>query len=350
MNNQGDGRMERREKGNSKVSFPSEYVCIDVETTGLSYDFDEIIEIAAAIVENGQVSKVFTTLVKPKRSHAFLSFDYIQKLGFNSFEEVDKETYDRFFETHLIPQFIVDLTGITNEMLMNAPSPEEVLDSLYEVIGNRAIVGHNVNFDINFLYDALQSINHTLSNDYIDTMRIARKLFPELKHHRLIDIVQHLGIVEDTHHRAERDVVATIQCFEKMRQIVCESMGIPEFVESFTRSNRHYNYRKDLLSEIVPFSGEIDETNPVFGKVVVFTGALSRMSRKEALQIVSDYGGIPADSITKKTNYLVVGNEEFVSSVKDGKTAKMKKVEEYQSKGLDIIMIPEDTFFELIEQ
>lgn len=73
------------------------------------------------------------------------------------------------------------------------------------------------------------------------------------------------------------------------------------------------------------------------------------MTRKDAMQIVVNLGGNIANSITKKTNFLVIGSEEFASTVKDGKTNKMKKAEEYILKGTDISIVSENTFFDLIE-
>ncbi len=341
--------MERISKGKSIIAFPAEYACVDIETTGLSYDFDEIIEISAAVIKQGQVVSKMTSLVKPSRSHALLTFGDLKKMGYESYSDLDEETYDAFFRTHLLPPEIVILTGITDEMLADAPEAEDVLCKLYAFLGDRPVVGHNVHFDVCFLYDAFMRLGLTFSNDCIDTMRIARKLFPELPHHRLSDIVQHLNIEVQPEHRAESDMMATFGCFEKMKGIIVEQCGIDEFIHSFAKKPSHRHYGSgDILSGITCNSSEIDETNPLYQKSVVFTGALSRMGRKEALQIVADLGGIPADSITKKTNYLVIGNEEFVASVKDGKTSKMKKAEEYQSKGCDIMVMPEDTFFDMI--
>ena len=82
---------------------------------------------------------------------------------------------------------------------------------------------------------------------------------------------------------------------------------------------------------------------------MVFTGTLERMPRKEALAYVAKLGGIPADSLTKETNYLVIGNGEFVASVKNGKTNKMKKAEAMALKGLDIHVVSESAFFKMVD-
>ena len=128
---------------------------------------------------------------------------------------------------------------------------------------------------------------------------------------------------------------------------------LPEYQQDqdiiFSVRPEEFLLNRDLNAEgITATVDEIDDTNPIYGKTVVFTGALSSMGRKEALQIVANLGGIPADSITAKTNYLVIGAADFVKSVKDGKTTKMKKAEALRLKGADIATISETAFFDLI--
>ena len=142
-------------KGTSSICFPNNYVLIDIETTGLSPDYDEIIELAAIKVCNNEIIDTFSSFVKP------------------SFE---------------IDEFITELTGITNSMVSNAPDITSVIDKYLDFIGENIIIGHNVNFDINFIYDFAQKNGYNFSNDFVDTMRLFRKLHPELKHHRLSDM------------------------------------------------------------------------------------------------------------------------------------------------------------------
>ncbi len=304
--------MERESRGSSIIALPDNYVCIDIETTGLSFEYDEIIEVSALKVCDQKIVDLYTTLIKP---------------------------------TFPVPGYITALTGITNEMVSSAPQIEEILPVLYSFIGSSIVVGHNVSFDVNFLYDSFCRVGMTFSNDFIDTMRIARKLYPEMQHHRLVDLIEKLKVPRDRAHRSEDDAKATILCFESMKSEILSSIGQDAFIAKFRRHNKPRNILSDLL---VP-PEEVDDTNPIYGRSVCFTGALSRMQRKEALQIVVNFGGIPMDSVTKKTNFLVVGNEEFATTVKDGKTSKMKKAEELELKGCDIVTISEDTFFDLLK-
>lgn len=323
----------REHKGKSMIALPSEYVVIDTETTGLDYECCDIIEVSAVKFADGEVMDTFTSLMKPK-----LVTTYYPLRNDGAGEWV----------TRYVDQFIADLTGITNEMLEEAPEPAEVMPKLMAFLGESVLIGHNANFDVNFLYDAAEATCGTpLTNDFIDTLRIARKVFPELKHHRLADIAQACGVAPDGSHRAEADCLTTAACFEHMRKTILSTQTETEFAHRFTSAWKSGNYNKTLRN-ITAATDQIDDTNPVFGKIVVFTGAMATMSRKEGFQLVANLGGTPADSITKKTNYLVIGGEEFASCVKNGKTKKMQKAEAYQAKGEEITILSESAFFDMI--
>lgn len=309
--------MDRPLKGNSIIALPSDYTVIDVETTGLSFEWDSIIEIGALKVRGNKITDQFSTLIKP-----------------NSFSENEE----------FLDSFITELTGITDEMLKAAPLFSEKIQEIKDFISDDLIVGYNVNFDVNFLYDHFQIEGESFSNDFIDVMRIARKQLSDLPHHRLKDIAQFLNVPDAPNHRSLQDVICTHQCYTSLKENILSQKTEKEFADSFKRSHKSID-----ISSIVCQSESIDKTNPVYNKTVVFTGALSRMTRKDAMQIVVNLGGNIANSITKKTNFLVIGSEEFASTVKDGKTNKMKKAEEYILKGADISIVSENTFFDLIE-
>ena len=338
---------DRTEKGKSIIDFPDEYVCVDVETTGLDFEYDELIEIGAARVKNGAVVSEFSSLIRPQKPHIAITQGVLESLGLHNFSDLTDGIIREFYSSHLIPKFIEDFTGIQNEDLLSAPHEDSVIKEFYSFVGDSILVGHNVNFDINFLYDACERSGISLGNNFVDTMRISRKLYPDLEHHRLTDIVEKTGIVQKPEHRALKDVEATIGCYEAMKTEILQAETLDEFMKRFSLAKgKAYN---DRLASISPTVGEFDETNPIYGKVVVFTGALSCMPRKDAFQTVVNLGGIPENSITKKTNFLVVGNEEFADSVKNGKTKKMEKAEKYRQNGVDISVLSENTFFEMIQ-
>lgn len=322
----------------SKIGFPDSYVVLDTETTGLDPKYDAVIEVGLLKISNSKIVDKFSSLVRPAESMAFLPLADDKTMS--------QEEIETFYKTHLISDYITDLTGITNEMLLNAPLFSSIANEIYNFIGDFPIVGHNVSFDYKFLDAAMTGASNThIGNDIICTMRISRKFLPSLSHHRLSDICQALKISRGIEHRAVDDAEATFRCFDAIKTSLIAEDRIDEFISSFSKKkSMQYTQYGDGL---VPTVDEIDETNPLFGKVVVFTGALTSMTRKEAFQEVVNQGGIPSDSLTKKTNFLVVGNKEFAKSVKDGKTSKMKKAESYRLKGEDIIVISEGTFFDM---
>lgn len=113
------------------------------------------------------------------------------------------------------------------------------------------------------------------------------------------------------------------------------------------KQNYYSKYNHANIRDIVAKTDIFNECHPLFGKVCVFTGTLERFSRAEAMQIVVDFGGINASGVTKKTNFLVLGNNDFCQSIKDGKSSKQKKAEQLLSEGQDIKIISEDTFYDM---
>ena len=160
------------------------FVAIDVETTGLSPIANELIEISA-IKYNGQKKiDTFTSLIKPKAK---------------------------------IPYYITNITGITNEMVQNSPSIEEIMPNLINFIGENIIVAHNANFDYKFIQN--YSNNAFSKNTLIDTVQIGKKLYPNLPNHKLGTIAKHIGITEDGFHRAEFDCECSSKIYMEYQNI-----------------------------------------------------------------------------------------------------------------------------------
>lgn len=318
--------MERNQKGKGIICLPSDYIVIDTETTGLDFEYCDLIEVSAIKFEHDNKVAEYSSLVKPNAMYLLSDEDN------KSLIYVDK--------------FIEDLTGITNEMLAQAREPEEVIPEFLSFVGDSVLIGHNVNFDINFIYDAAARLDRSFSNDFIDTLRISKKLYPELEHHRLSNIATRLNIDQTAAHRSLADSETTAACYQKMKSEILSASTENEFVERFKKKScaERINPRE------ITINTDCDDTNPFYGEVIVFTGALSAMTRLAAMQLVAMLGGIPEDSITKKTNYLVVGNVDFSASIKDGKSGKMKKAEAYALKGCDIHVLSESAFLDVVNE
>lgn len=172
------------EKAQNQQEFPENYTIIDIETTGLSSLKNEIIELCAIKIRNNKIVETFTTLVKPQAQ---------------------------------INSFISNLTGISNDMVSNAPKIENILNKYIEFISDDIVIGHNVKFDIGFINtNSLKYYNKEFANKYIDTCGLSRKITP-IKRHKLELVAQYYEIDTTGHHRAEQDCLMTFGIYNAMK-------------------------------------------------------------------------------------------------------------------------------------
>ena len=233
-------------------------------------------------------------------------------------------------------------------MLQNALDISQVLPSFNEFIGNDILIGHNVNFDINFLYDNyIEYLKKPLTNNFIDTLRIARKVLPELKHHRLDDLIKFFHKEVRNEHRSLNDCILTNEIYRELETLVIEKFGtFDNFKEQFKKQSSANSLKaKDIIAQTTEF----DEEHPLYGKVCVFTGTLEKMLRKDAMQIVVNLGGLCGDNVTSKTNFLILGNNDYCKTIKNGKSNKQKKAEQLKVEGQDIEIISENVFYDMME-
>lgn len=293
--------MNTREfKGNSVLKDIPNYTVIDIETTGISPRDDSIIEISALRVRDRMVSDVFSALINP---------------GYE------------------IPSFISELTGITNKMLESAPRIESVLPDFISFLGDDIVVGHNVNFDINFLYDnSIELLSKPLSNDFIDTMRLARKIFPNAPHHRLQDISAMLSVNYSGAHRAEQDCRITYQCYVKMIDKAIEQFGSVESMPSISK-------RKQTISD--PSKIDISDDIDFADKTVCLSGNFKTGTKYEIGTILAERGANIIESVNKKVDYLIVGEEGNEKWAYGQFGNKISKAMEMQAKGHHIAILRE---------
>ncbi len=304
----------RPEKGKSLLCSTRDFVSVDLETTGLSTEYDDIIEIGAVRYRDGIPVATYTQLVNPG---------------------------------YAIDDFITEITGITNDMLQGQPPIGDVLPGFVDFLADDIVIGHNVNFDINFLYDnCLNCGIKPVSNDFIDTLRVSRRILPDLENHKMDTVAEALQLSGRDLHRATGDAVIAANIYLELTQ----RPGFKAVVESNRSHRSSWYYSQVKASEIKAVPGEADFDNPLFGMYVVFTGELEKMTRKEAMQIVANIGGIPADTVTKKTNFLVLGNNDYCKAIKDGKSTKQKKAEKLILAGADLQIMPEAVFYDLISE
>lgn len=316
-----NNKYSRIGKGKSIIASLKDYCVIDTETTGYSPLCDNIIEVAALKFREGKLVDTFSSLVKPDDFEGNLPY---------------------------LEEDIIKRTGITDEMLSTANDTKTVLSKFMDFIGNDVLVGHSINFDINFLYDSMeQYFNTHLSNNFVDTLRIARRLLPNMPSHRLPDLVEHYNCERLTFHRSLPDAQMTSECYLKLIGDVINLHGSIEEFGKLLKPKPHKSV-KVSAKDISASSDDFDISHPLYGKVCVFTGTLEQMVRKDAMQIVANFGGQNADTVTRKTNYLIMGNNDYCKSIKDGKSKKQKKAEKLKLEGYDIEIIPENVFYDMV--
>ena len=159
------------------------FIVFDLETTGLSKYIDKITEIGAVKIENGEIVEVFNELVNPEK---------------------------------MIPQKVVELTGITNEMVMDKPKIDEVLPRFLEFSKDSYFVGQNTDFDIGFITEACQKLFYKFEPVYLDTLPMARAVFPYMGRFSLDKLAKKLGVGPFNHHRASDDAMTTAKIFIKL--------------------------------------------------------------------------------------------------------------------------------------
>lgn len=167
------------------------FIAFDLETTGTVPGVDRIVEIGAVKYEGGQPVATFSTLIDPRRS---------------------------------IPPGASAVNGITDDMVAGKPFIENILESFAEFCGNAVMVAHNAPFDAQFLTaDIKRFESSSPSGIVLDTLPMARKVFPGLANYKLGTLVQHLKIDAGKFHRAEEDASYCGQLFMKMVERIFQS-------------------------------------------------------------------------------------------------------------------------------
>jgi DNA polymerase-3 subunit epsilon len=157
------------------------FAILDIETTGGSPKFNRMTEIAIYIFDGTRIIEEFSTLINP---------------------EVE------------IPYFITNLTGISNEMVENAPKFYEVAKKIVELTEGKILVGHNVSFDYSFIQNEFRQLGYVYNRKTLCTVRLSRKTFPGHRSYSLGKICEQLGIQINGRHRAKGDAFATLKLFE----------------------------------------------------------------------------------------------------------------------------------------
>lgn len=180
-----------RFKGSNLLYFAPDFTVIDLETTGRGNQFGEITELSGIRYRNYEPVETFTTLVKAHNP--------------------------------ILP-FVSTLTGIDDAMLINSPDISEVIEAFVAFLGDDIIVGHNVNFDLNLVYDAYyDTTKKHVTNDYTDTLRFARILVDDSENHKLATLCQYFNIERVNGHRGLPDCEQTGSLYIKLKDLALDT-------------------------------------------------------------------------------------------------------------------------------
>lgn len=213
----------------------SDYTVIDIETTGRNVHTCDIIELAAVRVRDNAVIDTFSTFVNP---HSALPYE------------------------------IIKLTGITNQMVSDAPDTSECLKKFIAFIRNDVLLGHNIStFDIIALNEAsVRELKCRITNDYLDTLEYSNHCNIDVPDHKLSTLQAYFGVENDSQHRALSDCIANHECYQKMKSLFSKTFYNAKKSEKHLHGIEvHYSQNtnslmqlKELLSE-VSLDGKITE-------------------------------------------------------------------------------------------
>lgn len=183
-----------------------DYVAFDLETTGLSLENDQIIEIGAVKIRDGKISGKYNCIIHP---------------------EIE------------VSDFIINLTGISREMLEKGISLRKGVEGFLEFSRDFPVLGHNVMFDYKFMKMAAASFKYSFERQGVDTLKVARKLLGGLENKKLETLCAHYDYVNQAAHRAYDDALATAVVFEQMKK------EFPEEKEIFMPKQLQFKVKKE---------------------------------------------------------------------------------------------------------
>lgn len=259
------------------------------------------------------------------------------------------------------------VNGITPDMVKDAPLFQDVVGEISSrLIHNTIVVAHNAPFDISVLRNSCDVAQIPVPElNYFCTLKLSRSLLPGMASYTLSAVAVKCGLPDFRHHLADDDAETCAKIFlhlanmcnaETIHQLSLRSgvwFGQTYADGSYSSCHKTREPQIDLPddgSDILPECSSItpNESNPLFGKTVVFTGALCGMPRTEAESIVAAAGGVVGKGVTKKTNFIVCGYQDPAVLNGHKKSSKLIKAEQYAADGCDIQIIPEELFRTMI--
>jgi DNA polymerase-3 subunit epsilon len=260
-----------------------------------------------------------------------------------------------------------EIHGLTAENVVDAADFSGVWPEIAPYITDNIIVAHNAAFDMSVLKCCLEEYNIAVPDTgYVCSIAVSDYAFPAKTVKSLAERTRLLGIEIENAHNALADAVACAELVIRTLKINAEA-SLQEFIAgkrslrskpltalkqmtSFHKPQNHKQsrFKQISIAEIAATVDKIDTQNPVYGKAFVFTGEMEQMEREEAMQMVVNLGGVIKSGVSKKVNYLVVGVQDKSLVGSSGMSSKEVKAQELIEQGIDIQVICEKAFMELI--
>lgn len=247
----------------------NDFVVFDIETTGLSNFTDKIIEIGAVKIRDGEIIDKYQSFVNPKEQ---------------------------------LSVFTTELTGITNEMVINEKEIQEVLPVFLEFCGDSVLVAQNAEFDLGFIIQKSNELNIDFKPVYVDTLYISRAINPEFNNHKLATLATNYKVNLHNHHRAIDDAVATGEIFIKMLEQI-KNLGY-EFDNEINR-----------IKTSMPLSHNMNFQNIMYAKNKVGLKNLYTIVSKSNLEYYNREAGIPLNVLNEYREGLLVGTGNYKSKL-----------------------------------
>lgn len=255
--------------------------------------------------------------------------------------------------------FNISIHGITQEMVEGEPTFPDIWKKYIQplISEDTILIAHNASFDMSVLRHTCEKYNMEYPQfKYLCTRILSKNNYQSLNSYSLTTVVEHLDL-EFEHHKASEDALMCAKIYLDIKS-KHENLNLDEFCKEMkvrlgtmmsdgyrACETKHSSY--DIKDIKVENEEEIDANHIFFNKQVVFTGTLC-MPRKEAMQHVVNIGGQVADSVTKKTNFLLLGVQDLRQLNGKKKSSKVIKAESLIEKGQDLEIIDEDEFLRLI--
>ncbi len=265
-------------------------------------------------------------------------------------------------EENKYDRFNTAIHGLSSKDTADSPQFPDVWPEVYHYLKGNLVVAHNTSFDMYALKDAFDFYQMPYPNfDYVCSLRIARYIIKGCYSYSLDVVLGHLGIEFVGHHKAGNDSKGCAELLLKCLEL--SQVPLENFEEAFRFHRgcfaapnvfrphltiRNYSKKKNVLEGFEEHPELIDEGNYFYGKEVCFTGKLEFGIRHNFLQCVKDVGGFPANSVTRKTDVLVVGQQDYRVVGDTGMSSKQRKALSLLANGQDIEILSETEFLNRI--